>query len=77
MLLRASRRLLLGLYIAAGLAFPVMAQQALPCEAFTKVNGEWVAKRHVMVPGPGGMVQIKAGRPVDEELQQQLDDRCQ
>jgi hypothetical protein len=30
-----------------------------------------------MVPGPGGMVQIKAGRPVDEELQQQLDDRCQ
>ena len=49
-----------------------------PCEAFTRNSeGEWVAKRDVMVPGPGGMVQIKAGQPVDDDLQQQLDDRCQ
>ena len=30
-----------------------------------------------MVPGLGGMVLIKAGQQVDEELQQQLDDRCE
>ena len=87
MLLRASRRLLLGLYIAAGLASPAMAQQrpppqdpptGPPCEAFARDSeGDWVAKRDVMVPGPGGMVQIKAGQPLDDELQQQLDDRCQ
>jgi hypothetical protein len=77
MVLRVSRCLVLIAVVAAGLAFPAMAQQALPCDAFTKVNGEWVAKRDVMVPGPGGMVQIKAGRTIDEELQQQLDDRCQ
>jgi hypothetical protein len=85
--LRASRRLLLGLCIAAELAFPAMAQQkpppqdppaGPPCEAFARDSeGDWVAKRDVMVPGPGGMVLIKAGQQVDEELQQQLDDRCE
>jgi hypothetical protein len=29
-----------------------------------------------MVPGPGGMVLIKAGLPVDDEMQQRLDDQC-
>jgi hypothetical protein len=47
------------------------------CDAFVKnADGDWVAKRDVMVPGAGVMVQIKAGQPVDDELQQQLDDRC-
>jgi len=87
MLLRASRRLLLGLWIAAELAFPAMAQQkpppqdppaGPPCEAFARDSeGDWVAKRDVMVPSPGGMVLIKAEQQVDEELQQQLDDRCE
>ena len=55
--LRASRRLLLGLCIAAELAFPAMAQQrpppqdppaGPPCEAFTRDSeGDWVAKRDV------------------------------
>jgi hypothetical protein len=30
-----------------------------------------------MVPGPGGMVMIKAGQQLDEEMQQRLDDQCQ
>src|SRR5439155_14786862 len=38
-------------------------------------NGDWVAKKDVMVPGPGGMMQLKAGRTADDELQQRLDDQ--
>ena len=82
-------RVLLVVCVAAALAFPATAQQATPrpsrppaqqdalCEAFTKgVNGDWVAKKDVMVPGPGGMVQLKAGQAADDELQQRLDDQC-
>jgi len=29
-----------------------------------------------MVPGPSGIVLIKAGVPVDDEMQERLDDRC-
>jgi hypothetical protein len=29
-----------------------------------------------MVPGPGGMVQLKAGQAADDDLQQRLDDQC-
>ena len=86
MLLRASR-LVLCLCIAAVSALPAMAQQKPPpqnppaeppCEAFGRDSeGDWIAKRDVMVPGPGGMVLIKAGQQVDDELQQQLDDRCE
>jgi hypothetical protein len=85
MLLRASR-LLLGVWVVAGLACPAMAQQSPPpappaqgllCDAFTKAgNGDWVATKDVMVPGPSGMVLIKAGVPVDDEMQERLDDRC-
>src|ERR1700731_4087295 len=81
MLLRANR-LLLGVWVAAGLAFPAMAQQSPPpapsqpgllCDAFTKTgNGEWVAKKDVLVPGPGGMVLVKAGQPVNDETQERL-----
>ena len=82
-------RVLLVVWVVAGLAFPATAQQATPrpspppaqqdtlCEAFTKgVNGDWVAKKDVMVPGPGGMMQLKAGQAADDELQQRLDDQC-
>jgi hypothetical protein len=86
--LRASRRLVLCVCVAVGLASPAMAQQrppnqpqnspaGPPCEAFTRnTEGEWTARRDVMVPGPGGMVLIKAGLPVDDEMQQRLDDQC-
>ena len=82
-------RVLLVVWVATGLAFPATAQQATPrpspppaqqdtlCDAFTKnTNGDWVAKKDVMVPGPGGMMQLKAGQAADDELQQRLDDQC-
>jgi len=38
-------------------------------QAFTRDSeGDWIAKQDMMVPGPGGMVLIKAGQQVDEEL---------
>jgi hypothetical protein len=87
MLLRASSRLALCLCVAAGLALPAMAQQSPPpqnpppgppCEAFTRDSeGDWIARQDMMVPGPGGMVLIKAGQQMDEELQQRLDDQCE
>ena len=82
-------RVLLVVWVAVGLAFPATAQQATPrpspppaqqdtlCDAFTKgANGDWVAKKDVMVPGPGGMMQLKAGQAADDDLQQRLDDQC-
>jgi hypothetical protein len=79
-------RLLLGLCVTVVLALPAIAQQrpAAPtpseivsCDAFRKNNeGEWVAKKDTTVPGPGGLVEIKAGIPVDEELQERLDAQC-
>jgi len=30
----------------------------------------------VIVPGPGGMALVKEGVPVDDEMQERLDDRC-
>jgi len=85
MSLRASR-LLFGVWVVAGLAFPAMDQQSPPpappqqgllCDAFTKAgNGDWVAKKDAMVPGPGGMALVKQGVPVDDETQERLDDLC-
>ena len=82
-------RVLLVVGMAAGLAFPATAQQAPPrpssppaqqdalCDAFAKdANGNWVAKKDVMVPGPGGMTQLKAGQAAEDELQERLDDQC-
>jgi hypothetical protein len=81
MLLRGDRVLLC---LLVGLAFDAMAQPQpqksatdLPCDAFTRDSeGEWVAKRDIMVPGPAGMVQLKAGMPVDDDLQERLDAQC-
>ena len=83
-------RVLLVVWVAAGLAFPATAQQTTPrpsphppaqqdalCDAFTKdANGNWVARKDVMVPGPGGMTQLKAGQAAEDELQERLDDQC-
>jgi hypothetical protein len=53
------------------------SKDGLSCEGFIKnSDGDWVPKQDMMVPGPGVMVQIKAGQPVDDELQQRLDDQC-
>ena len=81
----AGKAVLLGAWIAVGLAFSARAQQqrsqepqpAVPCDAFRKNDdGEWVAKRNIMVPAPFGMVEIKAGQVVEEDLQERLDAQC-
>jgi hypothetical protein len=83
-------RFLLGLCAAAGLTAASMAQQAPPktpppapapegppCDAFRKnADGDWVAKTEVMVRGPTGPVQIRAGTLVNDDLQDELDGRC-
>jgi hypothetical protein len=86
MLLRA-RRLFLGVWVVAGLAFSATAQQSLPpqnpaprlpCEAFTRaIEGEWFATQDVMVPGVSGSMLLNTGQQVDDELQQRLDDQCE
>jgi len=59
-----------------------MAQQNPPfrgphCDAFTKnAEGEWVAKQDMTILGPFGPVNVKAGQPVDDEMQERLDDLC-
>ena len=83
MLLRG-KAVVLGAWIAVGLGMTATAQQRpqepppdLPCDAFKKSDdGEWVAKRNVMVPAPFGMVDIKAGQVVEEDLQERLDAQC-
>jgi hypothetical protein len=76
MLLRGTR-ILLGLCVVAVLASPAMAKQSLSCDAFKKNNGgDWVAKQNVTVPGPTGPVEIKAGQPVDDDIQDRLDAQC-
>ena len=45
--------------------------------AFTKnPEGEWVPKEDVTILGPFGPVKIRAGQPVDEEMQERLDELC-
>jgi len=77
---------LLGLCVAVASVLPAMAQQRpepsapteiLSCDAFTKNNeGDWVTKKDTTVSGPGGLIQIKAGVPVDEALQERLEAQC-
>jgi len=75
-------KLFVSLCVVSGLAFPAMAQQSPPlqgphCDAFTKNGeGEWIAKQDVTILGPFGPVKIKAGHPVEEEMQERLDDLC-
>jgi hypothetical protein len=89
MLLHGKNALVLGLYMCVALAVPAMAQRPPappqsppptsppPCEAFTRnADDDWVAKQDMIVPGPTGPVQIKAGTIVDDDLQDDLDDRC-
>ena len=75
-------KVFLGLCVASGLVFPAMAQQNPPlqephCDAFTKdPDGEWVPKQDITILGPFGPVKIRAGQPVDEEMQERLDELC-
>ena len=56
---------------------PAPPPPPLPCDAFKKnEDQDWVAKQDMTVPGPNGPVQIKAGTVVNDDLQDELDDRC-
>jgi hypothetical protein len=90
MLLHGKSALLLVLWMCAGSALPALAQQSPPatplqsplaspppCEAFRKnADDDWVARQDLTVPGLSGPVQIKAGTIVNDDLQDELDDRC-
>ena len=79
-------RFLLDLCVAVVFTLPAIAQQRpapsapseiVSCDAFRKNDeGDWVAKKDTTVPGPGGLLQIKAGMPLDEELHERLDAQC-
>jgi hypothetical protein len=76
LLLRANR-VILGLCVVAGLASPAKAEHDPTCDAFKRNSeGDWVAKQNVTVSGPTGPVEITAGRAVDDDIQDRLDDRC-
>lgn len=76
-MLSVGNRLMLGLCIVAALTVPAMAEESSPCDAFTKsADGDWVAKRDMTVSGSTGLMEIKAGRLVDDDTQDQLDDEC-
>ena len=90
MSLHGKSALLFGLWMCAGLAVPALVQQSPlatppqgpltsppPCEAFRKnADDDWVAKQDITVPGLTEPVQIKAGTIVNDDLQDELDDRC-
>jgi hypothetical protein len=76
-MLSRAKPVLLGLCVAAGFVAHAMAQQNLSCDAFGKnMEGDWVAKQDMMIPGPTGPVQVKAGQPVDDAMQKRLDAQC-
>jgi hypothetical protein len=76
----------LGLCVAARLAFPAVPQQSPSVRSVSWKNdkGDWIAKQDIMVPAPTrsghmkvpGRVQIKAGQRVDDDMQEELDERC-
>jgi hypothetical protein len=76
MLLR-SNRILMALWVVVGLASPALAQQASPCDSFTKNgDGDWVATRDATISGPSGPEEIKDGNIASDKLQEWLDTQC-
>ncbi len=67
----------LGVILAAGLAFPAMAQLDLPCAAFARdEDGTWYATQQVTVDTAIGLVDVMPG-PVSLEVANVLDAVCQ
>ena len=63
--------------LAAGLAFPAMAQLDLPCAAFARDDdGTWYATEQVTVGTQIGLVDVMPG-PVSLEVANVLDAVCQ
>ena len=67
----------LGVILAAGLAFPAMAQLDVPCAAFERDDsGTWYATQQVTVDTAIGLVEFIPG-PVSLEVANVLDAVCQ
>lgn len=81
-MLTRRNRLLLGACFVGALTLAATARQGvpprgLPCKAFAKNDqGDWVPKRDLTLRGPVGAVEIKAGAPILDELQEHLELRC-
>jgi hypothetical protein len=73
----AAKSTVLGMILAAGLAFPAMAQLDLPCAAFARDDdGTWYATEQVTVGTQIGLVDVMPG-PVSLEVANVLDAVCQ
>ena len=67
----------LGAILAAGLAFPAMAQLDLPCDSFARDDsGTWYATQQVTVGTALGLIEVMPG-PVSAEVADVLDTVCQ
>jgi hypothetical protein len=68
----------LGMILAAGLAFPALAQLDLPCDSFERDDsGAWYATQQVTVGTAIGLVEVMPGNPVSAEVADVLDTVCQ
>jgi hypothetical protein len=68
----------LGVILAAGLAFPAMAQLDLPCDSFERDDsGAWYAMQQVTVGTAIGLIEVMPGNPVSAEVANVLDAVCQ
>ena len=73
----AVKSAILGMLLAAGLAFPALAQLDLPCDAFARDDdGTWYATQQVTVGTAIGLVDVMPG-PVSLEVANVLDAVCQ
>jgi hypothetical protein len=73
-----AKSIVLGVILAAGLAFPAMAQLDLPCDSFERDdNGVWYATQPVTVGTAIGLIEVMPGHPVSVEVENVLDAVCQ
>src|SRR3954465_12704046 len=76
---------LLALCLTAGVVSPSAAQHPsssppplppppISCDWVKKnIEGDWVTKQDMTLPGPAGPVRIKAGTPLNDDLQDELE----
>jgi hypothetical protein len=73
----AVKSAILGMLLAAGLAFPALAQLDLPCDAFARDDdGTWFATQQITVGTRIGLVDVMPG-PVSLEVADVLNAVCQ
>ena len=73
----AAKSTVLGMILAAAVAFPALAQLDPPCAAFQRADdGTWYATEQVTVGTQIGLVDVMPG-PVSLEVASVLDAVCQ